>query len=87
MLLPKTRSNQLALEGWTKRCSNYGQRLTELITMYQELGFDVCLMPIEVTDLPHVTCQKCFLVQYSQYKTVYTRPKRIEGVQRFYDES
>lgn len=82
---PETTEEQLAREGWLKRCSAIEPRLSELIALYTELGFEVRCEPIDLAQLPREACRECFLVQYERYKTIYTRviiksyPERCEG--------
>ena len=65
---------RLIKEGWIKRCSAIEPRLSELVTLYTELGFEVRCESVDLAQLPSEGCRECFLVQYERYKTIYTRP-------------
>lgn len=60
-------------KGWRKM-GTYGEpRLSELIQMYAELGFEVRLEPFEPSD--GTECSECMRGSAERYRTVYTRKK------------
>jgi len=66
-------AEQLSQEEWTKRCSLTEPRLSEMVELYRQLGFEVLSVPIKSSDLPREGCRESFLIQYERYKTIYTR--------------
>ncbi|MCG6963061.1 MAG: hypothetical protein LJE95_07320 [Acidobacteria bacterium] len=61
-------------EGWTKQTTTDEPRLSELVELYQELGFEVQLRPVSREDLG-ADCAECYLVFPERFRTIYTRPK------------
>lgn len=70
----KTSSKQLESENWEWRGIFSEPRLSELVTLYRELGFEVRIEPIYPAELPAEGCRDCFLAQYERFRTIYTRP-------------
>lgn len=68
-----TREEQLRKQGWEKRFTLEEPRLSEMAALYQELGFEVLLEPL---DLSSEECTTCFAGDASRYKTLYTRPRK-----------
>ncbi len=66
---------ELIKQGWTKRFTASGERLKEMIQMYQELGFEVHLEPVEAEEFPE-ECQPCYALQ--DCMTLYTRKPPLE---------
>ena len=64
-------SAKLAAEGWEKRSTNDEPRLSELIDMYRELGYEVYLRSFVAEEEPG--CSECMALAPEKYKTVYTR--------------
>lgn len=62
------------IEGWTARNTIDEPRLSELVELYEELGFEVMLRPVSPGDAGRV-CAECVLVDPDRYRTIYTRPK------------
>ncbi len=66
---------------WTRQgifddsSGTYGeQRLTEMISLYKELGFDVRIEPVELTELVNEAgCSECIKENISRYKVLYTK--------------
>ena len=65
-------SEELEKEGWIKRNTIDEPRLSELISEYEELGFDVHLEPVKLEDL-NEECKSCYLSQIDKLKTIYVR--------------
>jgi hypothetical protein len=62
-------------DGWTRRFTAIGARLSEAVELYRGLGFEIRLAPAEpgvegVTD--SAACAQCFVMTLAQ--TIYTRP-------------
>jgi len=64
----------LLAEGWERRFIADGQRSTEVVELYRQLGFEVRLEPIRAAEIPE-GCSDCQLVFLLQFKTVYTRKR------------
>lgn len=75
--LPQTRSTQLQPQGWTRRFTAFGRRLSEAAALYEQLGYDVRLEPVEVSEAEAAAegsgCQNCFVM--AQARTIYTRSR------------
>lgn len=62
-------------DGWTRRFTAIGARLTEAVELYRGLGFEIRLEPGEpgldgVADSS--ACEQCFVMTLA--RTIYTRP-------------
>jgi hypothetical protein len=64
----------LLREGWTRRFVAAPPRLGEALALYESLGFDVHVEPVEAGDLAD-ECEECRLAA-ALFRVVYTRPKR-----------
>jgi hypothetical protein len=62
------------VDGWTTRTTTDEPRLSELVELYQELGFEVMLRPVSSVEADG-TCSVCVMDDPERYKTIYTRPK------------
>ena len=60
------------LTGWEQRTTTDEPRLSELVELYEELGFEVMLRPISREELGQ-DCQECYLAEPERYRTIYTR--------------
>jgi len=58
-------------EGWEKRSTTDESRLSELVKMYEEIGFEVLLSPFDPDEEPG--CSECMKISPQQYRTIYTR--------------
>ena len=66
---------ELRDEGWTKRFTALGRRLNEVAELYNELGFEVRLEPVDpdqAETMSAESCKGCFVTM--QARTIYTRP-------------
>ena len=73
------RDRLLAQDGWTRRFTAIGARLSEAVELYRGLGFEIRLEPAEpgseeVTDTTteSAACEQCFVMSLA--RTIYTRP-------------
>ena len=73
MAAKKTGMSSAALvgAGWEKRATYDEPRLSELVEMYKELGYEVCLQQFNPGE--ETGCAECLKVSPEKYKTVYTR--------------
>lgn len=74
--VPQIRSAQLQAEGWTRRFTALGRRLSEAVELYSELGFDVRMEPVDPNEEETAgveSCKDCFVTM--QARTIYTRPR------------
>jgi hypothetical protein len=67
----------LVRDGWTRRFTAIGPRLSEAVEVYRELGFEIRLEPAEpgseeVADSETTSCEQCFVMSLA--RTIYTRP-------------
>lgn len=68
-----TREEQLAAEGWEKKITYDEPRLSEIVEMYREIGYDVHLEPFIAEDSPG--CAECMKESPDKYQTIYIREK------------
>jgi len=71
-------SENMDLTGWERRTTTDEPRLSELVELYEELGFEVLLRPISREKLGQ-DCQECYLVEPDRFRTIYTRPAPKEN--------
>jgi hypothetical protein len=67
------RQRELEAQGWTRQNLMDEPRLSELVEMYREIGFEVhleSLVPEEEDE-----CTTCMQDEPERYKIIYTRPK------------
>lgn len=70
-----SREDELKRDGWEKRFTTDETRLSEMVNIYKELGFEVL---IESFDPTSEQCVKCFNnILPKLYKTIYTRRKKL----------
>ena len=65
-----TREEELKKEGWEKRFTIDEPRLSEAVTQYEEIGFEVLLEPVDTSS---EECTSCLTAISDRYKTIYTR--------------
>jgi hypothetical protein len=65
---------ELEKDGWEKRTLYDEPRLSEMVEMYEEIGFEVMLMPFDPDDEPG--CIECMKTQPELFKTIYTRKRK-----------
>ena len=63
--------DELTEQGWSKRTTYDEPRLSEMVAMYEELGFDVRLEPFCPSS--DQDCSECLLGQSGRFKTIYVR--------------
>ncbi|MHC4549247.1 MAG: hypothetical protein ACYTEZ_10770 [Planctomycetota bacterium] len=67
-------------EGWERRTVAQEPRLSEIVALYEELGFEVRLEPLDLDD-PHCLEQRCTLcfddpAVRAATKVVFTRTRK-----------
>ena len=70
---PMTREEELTRQGWVRQTTFDEPRLSEIVKMYEEIGFEVHLEPFHSEEEPG--CSECMKADPERYKTVYTRNK------------
>jgi hypothetical protein len=78
-LLITKREDELIQAGWEKRFVASEPRLTEMVEMYEEIGFEVHLEPLpskeemDAQSCEESGCTTCFDVAREQYRIIFTR--------------
>lgn len=67
------KEEDLKKQGWVKQTTYDEPRLSEIVEMYEETGFEVRIEPFTPGDEPG--CSECMKHQPQRYKTIYTRDK------------
>jgi hypothetical protein len=65
----------LEQEGWKKMTTTSEPRLTEMVELYESLGFEV---RIEEVDLEFEECTECIQLEPENTKTIYVRKKESQ---------
>jgi hypothetical protein len=68
-------SEELEKEGWIRRTTIDGPRLSEIVSEYKSLGYEVHLEPIKPEDFDE-QCKSCYISQIDKLKTVYIRKRK-----------
>jgi len=66
-----TDKEELLNEGWEKRSTTDEPRLSELVKMYKEIGFEVLLEPFKPDE--ESDCSECMKTSPQHYRIIYTR--------------
>ena len=72
-LMPKTPEEKLISDGWEKRATYDDPRLSEMVALYEEIGLEVHLEPLNPSN--EKGCTGCMQMSPDQFKTIYTRKK------------
>jgi hypothetical protein len=73
------REEELVAAGWERRFVACEPRLSEMVEMYQEIGFEVHLEPLpskedmEQSSCEESGCTACFDVDSERYRIIFTR--------------
>jgi len=73
-----TPEEKLIKEGWQKQATYDDPRLSEMVKMYEEIGFEVHLEPFNAEN--ESGCSGCMQLMPDLFKTLYTRRKADQGV-------
>jgi hypothetical protein len=68
-----TREQELTRQGWQKQVTYDEPRLSEMVDMYREIGFEVRLEFFDPLQEP--VCTECMQVSPERYQTIYTRQR------------
>ncbi len=68
------RVEKLAKDGWERQATYDEPRLSELVSMYEEIGFEARLEPFDPDEEPG-ECTACMAAAADSFKTIYTRKK------------
>jgi hypothetical protein len=68
-------SEKLTKKGWIKTTTIDEPRLSEIVSEYISLGFDVHLEPVELENSGE-KCKRCYRSQIDKIKTVYIRKRK-----------
>ena len=66
---------QARIKGWTRRGIYDDPRLTEILTMYEDLGFAVKLEPFRPELEPG--CNECIKQDPAKFRVLYTKKKTM----------
>ncbi|MDO8692150.1 MAG: hypothetical protein Q7R39_19435 [Dehalococcoidia bacterium] len=69
------REEALAKEGWSKKFTASEPRLSEFVSLYEEMGLEVLVEGVIAEELGQ-ECNACFMEACDLYRTIYTRPKK-----------
>jgi hypothetical protein len=70
--------DDLAAAGWRRMSTIDEPRLSELVELYRETGFEVLLRPVSRAELGDA-CAECVLAQPDRFRTIYVRPAVPHG--------
>jgi hypothetical protein len=62
---------ELVKDGWKKKATYDDPRLTEMVALYEKIGFEVHLEPINTENING--CTDCMQQNPDRFKTIYTR--------------
>ncbi len=65
---------ELKQQGWEKRFSVEEQRAAEYKSNYEELGYEVLILPTAEVEMDR-TCEACIQYETCSLVTIFTRPK------------
>jgi hypothetical protein len=66
---------ELLAAGWTRCFVADEPRLSEAVETYEELGFEVRLLPVALDDASS-ECTECMKQQPDRFKVIYTRKRQ-----------
>lgn len=78
------REEELIRAGWEKRFVACEPRLSEMVEIYEEIGFEVHLEPLPskeeleregTSSCEESNCTVCFDADSERYRTIFTRPR------------
>lgn len=82
-MITAKREKELVAAGWERRFVACEPRLSEMVEMYREIGFEVHLEPLpakeelekeETSSCDKEGCTACFDVDRERYRIIFTRP-------------
>lgn len=69
-------TEKLMSEGWQKQATYDDPQLSEMVGLYEEIGFEVHLEPVNIEKT--TGCTGCMQLTPDMFKTIYTR-KKVEN--------
>jgi len=69
------KKEDLVKQDWVKHTTYDEPRLSEITEMYQEMGLEVRIEPLNPDENGEPGCSECMKVQSDRYETLYTRKK------------
>ena len=75
------RKDELRRMGWVKRSALDETRLSEMVELYESLGFEVLLEPVRPGDLG-ADCSMCYSTSCDKFTMIYTRKKNVDQEKR-----
>jgi hypothetical protein len=66
-----TREEKLTAQGWERQSTNDEPRLSELVQMYRDIGYEVHLEPFQPEE--EAGCSECMKMAADSYKTIYVK--------------
>jgi hypothetical protein len=73
-----TRQEALRRQGWERQVTYDEPRLSQIVEMYVESGFEVLLEPFDPLSEPG-QCSHCMRESPERFKTIYTRSLSPKG--------
>ncbi len=72
-----TRHAELISAGWVRRSISDEPRLSELIELYESLGYEIHLESLshELLEILGEKCETCYIDNWEKFKVIYTRNK------------
>ena len=64
---------------WQRRGTYCEPRLSDVVEMYEDAGFEVRLEPFSPEDVAEHECAECMLSDPGRYQTIFTRKKATEA--------
>jgi len=76
--LSKDFIKKLSALGWVRKTITDEPRLTELVELYESIGFEVHLEPLssELLKLMGEECKACYIGNWERYKVIFTRKNK-----------
>jgi len=71
--MPIIRKEKLSREGWKTQATYDDPRLSEIVEMYERIGFEVHLEPFNAEN--ESGCTACMRLAPDLFRTIYTRRK------------
>jgi len=72
---PPPTEAELSAGGWKRGCIADEPRISELVETYDEIGFDVLLVPVPLDDME---CTECIAQNPDRFRILYTRKREAE---------
>ena len=69
------KEKELEKKGWVKQTTIGEPRLSEIVELYESLGYEVRLEPVKLDELDE-ECRRCYESEVDEVKTVYVRKKK-----------